>query len=113
MRPIKLARLTLAVVLILGALQARADSDSDDLTVCCATINSSNTSGTAAAMRAFSPQVLGCKAIDGSPKSIISCTGVVLGCAEGAFLCQPNTGNYPGLLDCLCNTRGRIIGAGF
>ncbi len=110
MRPIKYTLLTLAVVLMLGALQARADSDGDDLTVCCATINSSNTSGTTAAMKAFSPQVLGCKAIDGSPKSIIACTGVVLGCAEGAFLCQPDTGNYPGLLDCFCNTRGAVIG---
>ncbi len=108
MRPIKLALLTLAVVLILGALQARADSDNDDLTVCCATLNNLDSAPTPFLRSFLSPQVLGCKAIDGSPKSIISCTGVVLGCAEGAFLCEPDTGNYPGLLDCLCNTRGAI-----
>lgn len=106
MRPIKFALLTVAVVLMLGVLQARADSDSDDLTVCCAQINPPDT--TAAMKRVFSPQVLGCKAIDGSPKSISACTGVVLGCAEGSFLCQPDTGNYPGLLDCLCNNRAFI-----
>jgi hypothetical protein len=105
MRPIKFALLTVAVVLMLGVLQARADSDSDDLTVCCAQINPPDTTSTAAALRIFRPQVLGCKAIDGSPKSISACTGVVLGCSEGSFLCQPDTGSYPGLLDCLCNTR--------
>lgn len=107
MRPLKFALLTVAIVLMLGALQARADSDSDDLTVCCAQINPPDTSSPTLERRIFTPQVLGCKAIDASPKSISSCTGVVLGCAEGPFLCGPST-LYPGLSDCFCSARAPI-----
>jgi hypothetical protein len=107
MRALRFSVLAVAILLMLGALQARADSDSDDLTVCCAQANNKNNRSAAFAVNPVAPIVLGCKAIDASPKSIGSCSGVVLGCAEAPFLCQPST-QYPGLMDCFCRTRALL-----
>jgi hypothetical protein len=62
----------------------------------------------------FTPQVLGCTAIDGGVQSINACItegNYVLGCAVNAFACQPSgptkalvsPGSHRNLKDCACS----------
>ena len=100
MRQVKLVMFVVTVMLTIGVVQARADLFSDDAAFCCAQTNNQRT--TALAMiNPFVPMVLGCKAIDGSPQAVSACIGVVLGCSDSTFVCQPSV-QYPGLVDCEC-----------
>jgi hypothetical protein len=110
MKSLKLAVLAAAIMMAMGSLCARADSlHSDDLTLCCASFNNApKMAAIAVGPGPANPQVLGCTAIDGSVKSINNCSGVVFGCSEGPYLCQPST-SYPGQMDCFCSARGGAV----
>jgi len=93
---VKLSIIALSVMALLGAaaVQVRADSQAgDDLVVCCDV-------PAAGASQAACGFFSSCVAIDGSPASINKCSGIVVGCAEGAFACQPSATS--GKKDCSC-----------
>ncbi len=88
-----------ALLIAMGAAQLLADSQGDDLVVCCDVIPPGPSSSTPAAASCGS--VPRCTPIDGSIASINRCNGIVMGCAESAFLCTPST-TEGGKQDCVC-----------
>jgi hypothetical protein len=106
MRTFTMFVLAALLMLVSASPQARADGSSgsqsgDDLTVCCEGVNAPPTEATLAARPLFQPQVVGCTAIGSDSNSINRCKGVVLGCSEDAFVCEPSKSS-PGKKDCLC-----------
>jgi hypothetical protein len=112
MRALKIAALSMAVLLTAAAPLVLAQSVRSDLTVCCAELNSL-VAPPAVPATGINPQALGCKAIDGSNHSISACSAdgdVVLGCTLSGFICQPSQ-KYSGLADCLCPNNRGLAGA--
>ncbi|HZY59273.1 MAG TPA: hypothetical protein VFE56_05890 [Candidatus Binataceae bacterium] len=89
----------LAVLALLAASSAPATAGQagDDAVMCCSSLNSGGTTTASG----FTPQALGCIALDGSLKSINSCGAIVLGCAESGFSCVPSQ-TSAGKKDCSC-----------
>jgi hypothetical protein len=114
MRSLKVLVLMALVLPLCAAMQARADGSGgsgtsqkgDDLTVCCQAVFTPPTAAPTVPPL-FQPQAVGCSAIGGDAKSINGCSGVVLGCDEGAFICEPSA-TVAGTKDCLCAQFGQI-----
>ncbi|HZY59271.1 MAG TPA: hypothetical protein VFE56_05880 [Candidatus Binataceae bacterium] len=86
-------------------------ANGDDLTVCCTAIFVPPAAAPAAEQapppQLFIPQVVGCTAIGNDAGSINGCPGVVMGCSEASFACEPSA-TSTGKKDCLCS--GRLLG---
>jgi hypothetical protein len=104
----KLALLAAALLLALASAHAWADQAGDDLVLCCQP-NLVRSFATAAGGGTFNPQYTDCTALDGSVKSMNSCKGILAGCAENAFACEPAADGSPGLKDCFCSQRGALV----
>ncbi len=102
MRFSKLFALSIIVLLIaLGAAQVLADAQGDDLVVCCDVIPPAPSPAPAISGGPICGSVQSCVPIDGSIASINRCKGIVMGCAESAFVCTPSAVTT-GKQDCAC-----------
>ncbi len=97
--------LFLSIILLplaLIAAPASANPPGDDLVVCCDAPAAPPTAGQICGL------VQSCVPIDGTIASINRCNGIVMGCSESVFLCQPSSVTK-GKQDCSCANLARLL----
>jgi hypothetical protein len=102
----RILAISIAIVLLaIGSAQVRADQAGDDLVLCCQLRLEAAATPLISALPTFNPQFTDCVALDGSVKSMNSCKGLLVGCTERAFACQPAEDGTRGAKDCFCAQR--------